>query len=85
MGIELKPLSVFRLGERKVIQCRVIRGRPQDALNQTLVYRDDERSVSLVVTGLSTAWGKEGIVDLSFEGPLEPPLAISPNALLASS
>lgn len=84
MKLELRPLAVFRLGARKVIQCRMIQGQPQDALRKSLIYRDGSLCVPLQLTGLSTAWGQDGTFDFTFEGPLEPPSEPSADAVLAA-
>ncbi len=84
MEIEMKPLSVFRLGGRNVMQCRVMRGRPQDALNRTLLYCDGERRVALKLTGMSTAWNQDGVYDFTFDGPLEPATTLSPRAVVVA-
>jgi len=82
MAFEMKPLNVFRLGSKKVVQCRVISGTPQDAINRSFCYRDGEQCVTILLTGLSTAWRQDNTFDFSFEGALEPPLAPSADAIL---
>ena len=84
MRVEMKPISVFRLGSKKVIQCRMILGEPQDALQRNFCYRDGDHSVSLLLTGLSTAWRDDNTFDFCFEGVLEPPITPSSNAVLES-
>jgi hypothetical protein len=70
MKLEMKPLAVFQLGQRKVIQCRMIHGRPQDALQTTLIYKDGSLCVPIRIVGISTAWHSDGTCDYTFEGPL---------------
>lgn len=84
MILEMKPLNVFSLGSKKVIQCRMLKGAPQDAIKRSFCYRDGSQCVSILLTGLSTAWRQDDTFDFSFEGSLEPPLVPSSDAVLES-
>lgn len=84
MNADIKPLAVFRLGSRKVIQCRITRGQPQEALQKSLYYRDGPLCIPIRLTGLSTAWGEDSVFDFAFEGQLEPPVEPSSAALITA-
>jgi hypothetical protein len=85
VAIVLKPILSFELAGKKVIQCRVVQGMPHEALNHTLIYRDGKFQTAIRLTGMSTAWSKDGTIDFVCDTVFNVPASPSSDATITGN
>jgi hypothetical protein len=82
MTVRLQPLSIFRIPFGTVVQCRIVEGNPYAAQGKDFVYRDGALTLSLNLRGTNRRQSPDGTYDLLFDGPLDPSMTPSAEAVI---
>ena len=72
MPLIMKPISGLRIGDRKILECKVLEGDVGKYIGHELRYSDGMKDIVITLDGLSTAWHASGNLDITFSGELDP-------------